>query len=119
MNNLDDILKVDGLDGILIGPHDLSCSLGIPEQYTHPKYDAAVREILAKGRAAGLGAGIHVHYAGELSQEINWCRETGANFVVHHSDILSFTLAMKRDLAALRAGIEGNAEGQSETVLNI
>lgn len=119
MNNLDDILNVDGLDGILIGPHDLSCSLGIPEQYTHPKYDAAVREILAKGRAAGLGAGIHVHYAGELSQEINWCRETGANFVVHHSDILSFTLAMKRDLAALRAGIEGNAEGQSETVLNI
>ncbi|MBE6952100.1 MAG: aldolase [Ruminococcaceae bacterium] len=119
MENLDEIVKIDGLDGILIGPHDLSTSLGIPEQYTHPKYDAAVREILSKGRQAGIGSGIHVHYAGELSQEINWCRETGANFVVHHSDILSFTLAMKRDMAALRAGIEGTAEGNGETILNI
>ena len=119
MENLDEIVKIDGLDGILIGPHDLSTSLGIPEQYTNSKYDAAVREILSKGRAAGLGSGIHVHYAGELSQEINWCKETGANFVVHHSDILSFTLAMKRDMAALRAGIEGGDETNGETILNI
>src|SRR5690606_14580338 len=30
---LDEILAVPGLDAVLIGPHDLSCSLGIPEQY--------------------------------------------------------------------------------------
>ncbi len=119
MKNLDKITAVEGLDGILIGPHDLSCSLGIPEQYTHPRYDAAVREILSKGRAAGLGSGIHVHYNGDIAQEINWCRETGANFVVHHSDILSFTLAMKRDIAALRAGIEGSSTEHGETILNI
>ena len=119
MKNLDAITAVDGLDGILIGPHDLSCSLGIPEQYTHPRYDAAVREILSKGRAAGLGAGIHVHYDGDIAQEINWCRETGANFVVHHSDILSFTLAMKRDIATLKAGIEGAVTDHGDTVLNI
>ena len=50
-------------------------------------------EILAKARKAGLGSGIHVHYARNgLAQEIKWCRETGANLVVHHSDILSFVL---------------------------
>lgn len=119
MEALDDILAVPGLDGILIGPHDLSCSLGIPEQYTHPKYDAAVREILSKARRAGLGAGIHVHYAGDINQEIGWCRETGANFVVHHSDILSFTLAMRRDLAVLREGIEGSAQAKDDSNINI
>lgn len=119
MKNLDKIVAMDGLDGILIGPHDLSCNLGIPEQYTHPKYDAAVREILAKGRKAGIGSGIHVHYAGDIAQEINWCKETGANFVVHHSDVLSFTLAMKRDIAALKAGIEGTEADGGKTVLNI
>src|SRR5262245_6295159 len=32
---LDEICAVPGLDAVLIGPHDLSCSLGIPEQYQH------------------------------------------------------------------------------------
>ena len=30
---LDEILAVEGLDAVLIGPHDLSCSLGQPERY--------------------------------------------------------------------------------------
>ncbi len=34
-----------GLDAVLIGPHDLSCSLGIPEQYDHPRFDEAVRTV--------------------------------------------------------------------------
>ena len=50
MNNLDDILQVKELDGVLIGPHDLSCSLGIPEQYHLKKFDKAVREIFIKAR---------------------------------------------------------------------
>ncbi|MBR6739658.1 MAG: aldolase [Clostridia bacterium] len=119
MEALDDILAVPGLDAILIGPHDLSCSLGIPEKYTDPRFDAAVREILSKARKAGIGAGIHVHYDGDIAQEIAWCRETGANFVVHHSDFLSFTLAMRRDLAALKEGIEGRADRAEKGDLNI
>jgi hypothetical protein len=34
---LDEIRAVPGLDAVLIGPHDLSCNLGIPEQYDHPR----------------------------------------------------------------------------------
>ena len=120
MNVLDELLSVPGLDGILIGPHDLSCSLGIPEAYDDPLYDSAVREILAKARKAGLGSGIHVHYAKNgLSQEISWARETGANLIVHHSDILAFALAMQRDLAALKAGIEGSSEAAEGMTINI
>jgi 4-hydroxy-2-oxoheptanedioate aldolase len=49
---LDEILAVPDLDAVLIGPHDLSCSLGIPEQYRHPRFQEAVYAILRKARAA-------------------------------------------------------------------
>src|SRR5688572_3276064 len=41
IENLDEICAVPGLDAVLIGPHDLSCSLGIPEQYEHPRFNEA------------------------------------------------------------------------------
>ncbi len=122
MEALDEILKIPGLDGILIGPHDLSCSLGIPEEYKNPIYDQAVREILTKGRAANVGAGIHVHYPSGVDDEIAWCKETCANLIVHQSDILTFSIAMKKDLETLRYGIEGDKEhanGEGEISINI
>lgn len=113
MEALDEILAVPGLDAVLIGPHDLSSSLGIPEEYENPIYDQAVREILSKARRAGVGAGIHVHYhlpdGREIEQQAVWSRETGSNFIVHHSDILAFTIAMRRDLAALKTAMGGGA----------
>src|SRR5688572_340742 len=67
---LDDICSVPGLDAVLIGPHDLSCSLGIPERYDHPKFDEAVRTIFRVARARGVGAGIHFWLG--MEQEITW-----------------------------------------------
>jgi hypothetical protein len=45
---LDEILAVPGLDAVLIGPHDLSCSLGVPERYDHPEF-LRVRSHLSQG----------------------------------------------------------------------
>jgi len=50
IENLDAILSVPGLDAVLIGPHDLSVSLGIPEQYRDPAFDRAVRDIIKRAR---------------------------------------------------------------------
>jgi 4-hydroxy-2-oxoheptanedioate aldolase len=111
MQNLDEILKIEGIDGVLIGPHDLSCSLGIPEQYTNPRYVAAVDEIIARTRAAGKGAGIHLAYPNGLEQEIRWVKN-GANFIVHSADILVFRQAMRRELDAIRQAA-GDLPGHS------
>ncbi len=59
LNALDDILAVPDIDALLIGPHDLSINLGIPEQYSHPRFEEAVQTVIKKGRAAGVGVGIH------------------------------------------------------------
>ena len=43
MQSLDKTLQVEDVDAILVGPHDLSISLGVPEQYTHPKFTVAMQ----------------------------------------------------------------------------
>jgi len=53
VNNLEEILKVDGLDGIEIGTTDLSQSLGFPGQPNQP----AVKEAVKKAITIGLNSG--------------------------------------------------------------
>ncbi|MBL9163950.1 MAG: hypothetical protein JNL18_14555 [Planctomycetaceae bacterium] len=100
MANLDEILRVPGLDVVLVGPHDLSCSLGIPEEYGHPRFESAVREIIVKSRAAGVAAGLHMVY-GDVAQEATWARE-GANFILHSGDAFLVERHLRRELAQLR-----------------
>jgi 4-hydroxy-2-oxoheptanedioate aldolase len=71
LDNLESILAVEGLDGIYIGPADLSLSLGLPGRLdpTDPKAVAAIDTILAKCKAAGRRCGIHtgsIEYAREM-----------------------------------------------------
>lgn len=106
---LDEILKVPGLDAVQIGPHDLSCSLGVPEQYDHPKFRDAVRTICSKARAAGVGAAIHSW--GSIEMQIGFMKD-GVNMLIHAGDILLFRKALKDDVAAIRKGI-GDTAGKS------
>jgi len=105
---LDEILAVPGLDAVLIGPHDLTCSLGIPEQYGHPRFDQAVRTIVRKARAAGVGAGIHFWLG--TQQEIAWAKD-GLNLIVHSTDSVLFANALRADLATLKAALGDGARG--------
>lgn len=45
LENIEEIIQIDGLDGIFIGPFDLSISMGIPAQFDHPDYKAAIARI--------------------------------------------------------------------------
>ncbi|NCO37979.1 MAG: aldolase [Armatimonadetes bacterium CG_4_10_14_3_um_filter_66_18] len=108
MNALDDILAVPGLDAVLIGPHDLSCSLGLPEQYDHPPFKQAVTDILTRARAAGIGAGMHVTYEYGYPHEIAWAK-AGANLLVHSGDVMVLRYQMRREIEAIRAAVEAGA----------
>lgn len=107
---LDEIVAVAGLDAVLIGPHDLTCSLEIPEQYQHPRFDEAVRTIVRKARAAGVGAGIHYWLGTE--QEIAWARD-GLNLVIHSTDSVLFANALRADLATLRGALGDSAAARA------
>ena len=57
---IDGILSVPGVDGLIIGPYDLSCSMGIPGQFDHPDFLAAMERIRAAARRLGVAAGLHI-----------------------------------------------------------
>lgn len=97
---LDDILAVEGLDGILIGPHDLSCSLGIPEHYNHPKFDQTVKNIIGKATTKGVSIGVHFFWD-DIDYELSWIKE-GANIIVHRADIFAFVDTMRSDLQKIK-----------------
>ena len=58
--HLDAILGVDGVDGLFIGPLDLSGSMGITGQMTHPEMVAALEKYLSACKAHGTSAGTHI-----------------------------------------------------------
>ena len=96
---LDELLKVPDVDAVLIGPHDLSCSLGIPEQYHRPEFLAACETIFRKARAAGVGAGIHFSEGPEQHHRFI---SMGANLLIHSADITLFQKHLRTELAAIR-----------------
>lgn len=109
---LDDILAVDGLDAVLVGPNDLTTNLGIPNQYEHPRYIEAVDTIVSKARAANVGVGNHIVYAGGMEQEIRWGK-MGMNLIVHSMDIVAFRNGMRQELDEIKAALAETEEGGS------
>lgn len=99
MENLDALLSVPGLDGVFIGPHDLSVSMGIPEEYDNPEFVKAVTHIIRTTRAKGLSIGIH--FSLEPERQIQWMKE-GANIVVHSFDVALFVQRLTADFKIIK-----------------
>ena len=75
--NLDEIASVDGVDGVFIGPADLSAAMGHRGNPGHPDVQAAIEDAIARVRKAGKAVGI-------LSADEKLARrylELGATFV--------------------------------------
>jgi 4-hydroxy-2-oxoheptanedioate aldolase len=77
VEQLPEIVKVDGLDVIFIGPTDLSHSYGVPGQPQHATVQAAMQRIVDTVAATDLALGIMVANAQGAQQ---W-RERGARYI--------------------------------------
>jgi 2-dehydro-3-deoxyglucarate aldolase len=60
VNNLEEILTVPGVDGFIIGPYDLSTSMGIPGDFEDPRMVEAIEKIRTISSALGKTGGLHV-----------------------------------------------------------
>lgn len=58
--NIEEIVKVEGIDALFMGPYDLSSSMGIVGQFDHPDFKEALRRVREAAREAGMPVGIHV-----------------------------------------------------------
>ncbi|MGD9212480.1 MAG: aldolase/citrate lyase family protein, partial [Desulfobacteraceae bacterium] len=60
VNHLEEILAVEGVDGFIVGPYDLSGSLGVPGQFDHPDVLQAMDTIQSVAQKTGALSGYHV-----------------------------------------------------------
>ena len=89
-----------------VGPHDLSCNLGIPEQYDDPLFLQYIERISSVSRRHSIGVG--VHFWGDIEQEIRWAGQ-GANLILHSADITLFKDSLIRDLKLFREILDEDA----------
>ncbi len=60
VKNIKEILSCDDVDGYIIGPYDLSASMGLAGQFDHPDVVAALKKIREAGAALKKPGGLHV-----------------------------------------------------------
>jgi len=83
-DSLEEILKVEGLDAILIGPYDLSASMGITAQFDSPEFIKTINRIKALCGHRRISCGVHVVMPEprELKKRI----EEGYRFIAYSVD---------------------------------
>jgi 4-hydroxy-2-oxoheptanedioate aldolase len=99
---LDAILAVGGIDAVFIGPHDLTVSLDLPEQYEHPIVQEAITTIIRTCAAHGIPAGTQWWNTDLVRREL----ALGGRFVLYAND----RTIMKDGYAAAMATIRRHAE---------
>jgi 2-keto-3-deoxy-L-rhamnonate aldolase RhmA len=82
IDNLDEMIQVDGLDCIMIGPDDLSQDLGVPGEMQSPVLQEAFEEIFAICRKRKIPFGLSCH-SPELAQK--WFGK-GATWMPYQND---------------------------------
>ncbi len=93
MRELDEIVHVPHLDSLVIGPYDLSLSMGI--SINHPDLQAAIKRIVAAAQGAGLFVGIGMGPGDEafavqaIQLGVNWL-QVGSDYgyMIHFADQL-------------------------------
>ncbi len=113
--NLPEILQVPGVDAILIGPHDLTVSHGIAEQYEHPLFEQTVEHIIDTCRAQQIAVGMHF-ISGSVDWALRWARR-GFNFISYRGDTLFTARGIRSELHYLREQLGGTpAAGSPDAI---
>ena len=82
LDNLDEIMEVDGIDVLFLGPYDISQSLGIPGQVRDEKVANAMKEAADKARKAGRAVG---SFAKDVEMG-KWLKDLGVQYISINTD---------------------------------
>lgn len=98
IRNLDAILAVRGVDIVFIGPYDLSQSLGVPGETSHPKVVAAMRDIVKRAAARKVVTGTFT----DSPETMRMWMQAGVKYISYSTDVGIFQEACKALALAYR-----------------
>lgn len=103
VENIDDILSVEGIDGIMIGPNDLAASMGYIESVSNreKEVDHAIDTILRAANKHGIAAGMPAGGSHELATALI---KKGFSIIEMGEDT-DYLLRARQDLEKIRSGI--------------
>jgi 2-dehydro-3-deoxyglucarate aldolase len=102
INNLEEILSVDEIDATIVGPYDLSASLGYPGIFDKKEVLGAIDKYKKICRKYKKPTGIHVIYPD--AQEANKRIEEGFNFIVFSLDMLFLGKKIEQEFSGIAKG---------------
>lgn len=97
VNNLEAILDVNGVDGFIVGPYDLSGSLGVPGQFDHPDLVSALDKVRKISEERNAVSGFHV-----VSPDLKLLQgkyDEGFKFVAYSIDIMFLGAGTRKAVA--------------------
>ena len=100
LEQVETIAEVDGIDVLWVGHFDLSNFMGIPGQFNHPRFDAAMRKVVEACRRHGKAAGFMATDAAWITR----AREMGYTMIAGGTDTGLLQLALKNIVAQIEAG---------------
>ena len=96
VNNIDEIFSSDNIDSYIIGPYDLTGSMGIVGEFNNPDYQNNLKKIKKSAEENGINSGIHV--VNPNINELKSAVDDGYNFIAYSTDALLIYDKCKNDL---------------------
>ena len=100
VENLEEILSVPEVDGFIIGPYDLSGSLGVPGEFDNPEVLDALKRVKEIAEKKNALSGFHV--ISPTDEAFQEKVDEGYKFIAHSLDILFLGNSCRKILKKLR-----------------
>jgi len=108
VESLEAILEVEGVDGFIIGPYDLSGSFGVPGEFEHPDVVRALEQVNMVRLKTNALAGYHV--VSPEPSEVDEKVRAGYRFVAYSVDAILLGEAARSGLATIRQNVKNMTE---------
>ena len=103
LDAIDDILSVEGVSAIYVGPADLGISMGLAPGADEPPFLSALDRIVERCNAHGVVPGIHANAANAQDRLAR-----GFRMVTITSDLVALRAKLTDDVTMVRAGLTGS-----------
>jgi len=100
-------VRIPGIDAIMVGPNDLSISLGLAGEFGNPKFQDALERIAKACAGSPVAAGIHLGDEKRLLE----CKAMGYRLLNFSSDMAMLTRQLKDSLKTLRGAPSTGGDG--------
>jgi len=104
VKNIDDIVQVEGIDGTIIGPYDLSGSMGYPGEFDREDVKEAVQKVLERCKTYNIPSGFHV--VDTDPEKLKLKIKEGCTFLAYGIDYFFMRDAAITGMNSIKKGLE-------------